>query len=287
VLSFLDHQHLHSFLIILLRTGVWLLLLALVFMPLERLFAAHPRKIFDKKFAGDIGFYFISALVPSLLLTPPLAVVAAVTHHVIPSGFFASVASLPIWLRAVLALVVSEIGFYWGHRWSHEIPLLWRFHAIHHQPTELYFLVSSRAHPVDNVFTRLCGLIPVYILGIATPLTPSGGAVSAMLVLVLTIWGFFIHSNIRWPLGPLGWLVATPAFHHWHHTLAEPRDRNFASMLPWMDRIFGTYHMPRNQWPSAYGTDTPLPASLAGQMIYPLRPPAPVLRSAEAPASLG
>jgi sterol desaturase/sphingolipid hydroxylase (fatty acid hydroxylase superfamily) len=86
------------------------------------------------------------------------------------------------------------------------------------------------------------------------------------------MWGFFIHSNLRWRLGPLEWLISTPAFHHWHHTLREPRDRNYASMLPCMDWIFGTYYLPR-EWPSAYGTETPLPASLGGQLLYPLIPP--------------
>jgi sterol desaturase/sphingolipid hydroxylase (fatty acid hydroxylase superfamily) len=268
---FLDQQHLHAFLMTVIRLSVWLLLLAVVFLPLERLLAVHPRKILSKSLASDIGFFFISGLVPALLLTPPLTLVALGAHALVPSSFLAAVAGLPIWARAAAALVVSEIGFYWGHRWTHEIPLLWRFHSIHHQPTQVYFLISARAHPVDNVFTRLCGLIPVYVLGLATPLTPEGGAVSALLVLVFIVWGFLIHANVRWRLGPLEWLISTPGFHHWHHTLAEPRDRNYASMLPCMDWIFGTYYLPRNQWPSAYGIETKLPSSLAGQLLHPFR----------------
>ena len=61
-----------------------------------------------------------------------------------------------------------------------------------------------------------------------------------------------------------------PRLSHWHHTLAEPRDRNYASMLPCMDWIFGTYYLPRKQWPSAYGTEAKLPASPGGQFPYPL-----------------
>ena len=269
--SFLDQQHLQAFLLSVVRLSAWLLLLAIVFLPLERLLAVRPRKIFSKGLAGDIGFFFISGLVPALLLTPPLTVVAIAIHAIVPSGLHTAVADLPLWARIAGALVVSEIGFYWGHRWAHEIPLLWRFHSIHHQPTEVYFLVSARAHPVDNVFIRLCGLIPVYVLGLATPLTPSGGAVSALLVLLFIVWGFLIHANVRWRLGPLEWLISTPGFHHWHHTLAEPRDRNYASMLPCMDWLFGTLHLPRNEWPSAYGIDTKLPGSLGGQLLHPFR----------------
>jgi len=267
---FADHQQLNALLLSTIRLGAWLLLLALVFLPLERLFALHRRKILSKSLGSDLGFYFISGLVPSLLLTPPLALVALGAHAAVPWRLQTAVAALPLWGRALAALVVSEIGFYWGHRWSHEIPFLWRFHSVHHHPTEVYFLISARAHPIDNAFTRLCGLIPVYVLGLATPLTPAGGMVSALLVLALTMWGFLIHANVRWRLGPLEWVISTPAFHHWHHTLAAPRDRNFASMLPVVDWVFGTHYLPRKQWPAAYGIETKLPGSLAGQLAYPL-----------------
>jgi sterol desaturase/sphingolipid hydroxylase (fatty acid hydroxylase superfamily) len=119
---------------------------------------------------------------------------------------------------------------------------------------------------------------------VASPLTPTGSLVPVLIVLVATMWGFFIHSNLRWRLGPLEWLIATPVFHHWHHTLREPLNRNIASMLPWMDRIFGTYYLP-NEWPSAYGTETRLPRSLGGQLMYPLLPQPPQVSLPEPVAS--
>jgi sterol desaturase/sphingolipid hydroxylase (fatty acid hydroxylase superfamily) len=271
--SFLDQQHLLAFLISVARVGAWLLFLALIFLPLERLFALHPQKFFRKSLAQDLGYYFISGLVPGLLLVVPLSLVAVGAHALVPDRVQATISSWPLWQRVIAGVLVGEIGFYWGHRWTHEIPFLWRFHSIHHSPENIYFLISARAHPIDSVFTRLCGLIPIYVLGIATPLTPEGGAVSALLVLILTLWGFFIHSNVRWRLGPLEWIIATPAFHHWHHTQGEQRDRNYAPMLPWIDRIFGTHHLPRNEWPAAYGIETKLPSSLGRQLMYPLRPP--------------
>lgn len=263
---------------------MWLVLLAVIFLPLERLAAVHPRKFFCKSLLSDIGFYFISGLIPALLLAPPMALVAMGAQLVVPYSLHAAVAALPVWERAMAALVVGEMGFYWGHRWAHEIPFLWRFHSVHHHPTEVYFLISARAHPIDNVFIRLCGLMPIYILGIATPLTPAGGAVSALLVMLLTLWGFLIHANVHWRFGPLEWVISTPAFHHWHHTLDEPRNRNFASMLPLMDWLFGTCYLPRDRWPSGYGIDAKLPASLGGQLVYPLRSASPQPRFPETAA---
>ena len=193
-------------------------------------------------------------------------------HAIVPESFQAQVSAWPLWQRIVVGLVIGEIGFYWGHRWAHEIPFLWRFHSVHHSAENIYFLISSRAHPLDNVFIRLCcGLIPAVLLGVASPLAPTGSLVPIVIVLVATTWGFFIHSNLRWRLGPVEWLVATPAFHHWHHTLGEQRDCNFASMLPWIDRVFGTYYLPRGRWPSSYGIDEKLPPTLTGQLVHPFR----------------
>ena len=81
----------------------------------------------------------------------------------------------------------------------------------------------------------------------------------------------------RWRMGPLEWLLTTPAFHHWHHTNdGKRRDCNYASMFPWLDRIFGTHHLPE-AWPERYGIDEPMPATLAGQFIHPLAPSRPLL----------
>jgi sterol desaturase/sphingolipid hydroxylase (fatty acid hydroxylase superfamily) len=279
--AFLVQYHLVPIVLEVIRLYMWLVILAALFVPLERLFALHPREVFSREFAGDHCFYVISSLVPNLLMAIPLSIVAYAAYHFVPWRLHAAIAAWPLWLRGLAAFVVGDLGFYWGHRWAHEIPFLWRFHAIHHDPKEVYFLISARAHPVDFVFIHLCGLIPVYVLGLGAPQSVQGTMVATVIMLIVTVWGFFIHANIRWRLGPLEWLISTPAFHHWHHTLSDHRDHNYASMLPWVDRLFGTYYLPRKAWPEAYGTDATLPRSVVGQLVYPLYAPAAEVRLPE------
>ena len=265
------------------RLSLWLTILVVIFVPLERLFAAHPQKIWRPGIVTDLAYYFLNSLVPAVLLGAPMSLVAWLVHRAVPADFLTMMATLPLWARATAGLVVGEIGYYWAHRWSHEIPFLWRFHSIHHSAEEVDFLVNTRAHPVDMVFGRFCALVPIYALGLSSPVGPGGSTVAVLVSLVGTVWGFFIHANLRWRFGPLEWLVSTPAFHHWHHTRTGPFNRNYSSTLPWLDRIFGTYYLPRAAWPTAYGIKAKLPQTLTEQLTYPLyrQPPRPARSSAD------
>jgi sterol desaturase/sphingolipid hydroxylase (fatty acid hydroxylase superfamily) len=263
-----------------LHLGVWLALLTVIMLPLERLFAISPHRRRPREIAADLAFYFMNGVLPTTLLAIPLALLAAVVRQATPQTYVEWVAALPLGAKIAAGLVISEIGAYWGHRWSHEIPFLWRFHSIHHAPEHLDWLVNTRAHPVDMVFTRLCGLTPLYILGLAQP-AGSGALVPVIVTVAGTFWAFFIHANLRWRLGPLEWLVSTPAFHHWHHTNDENRDHNYAALLPFVDRLFGTHHLP-NRWPPSYGVDEPPPPGFVDQLLHPLASPPPRRAAADA-----
>jgi sterol desaturase/sphingolipid hydroxylase (fatty acid hydroxylase superfamily) len=267
-------HYLRPFALDILRLSIWLGIVMVVLVPLERLFPLHPQKIFRKGFLTDLGYYFLNNIAPKLLLIPPIALLAWVLHFLVPAGFHAQVAAQPVWLRVLGALVVGEIGFYWGHRWSHEIPFLWRFHAIHHSAEEMDWLVGSRAHPLDFVFTRLCGFIPMYVLGLSQPTARNSiDVVTFLVIFISTLWGFFVHSNLKWRFGPLEWLVSTPAFHHWHHTYDGPINKNYAPLLPFIDVLFRTHYRQGRQWPERYGTEREVPQGLLAQLVDPLMPP--------------
>lgn len=85
------------------------------------------------------------------------------------------------------------------------LPEQLRFHSIHHSAKDIDFLTNTRAHPVDMVFTRTCGLIPVLAFG----LTGGGPTVTALFLVLGTLWGFFIHANVRWRFGFLERVIAT------------------------------------------------------------------------------
>jgi sterol desaturase/sphingolipid hydroxylase (fatty acid hydroxylase superfamily) len=267
------HPHLITYALSGLRTCVWLLVVTALFAPLEHFFAVRKARFFAKGWSVNLGWYFLNSITPLFLLGPPAALMAWAVHTVLPSAITGAAGALPLWARMAAAMVVGEIGFYWGHRLSHEIPLLWRFHAVHHSAEHINFLVNTRAHPIDMVFTRLCGMTLLYATGLASPVGPNPTLIPALVLFVGSLWSFFIHANVRWRLGWFEEVLATPAFHHWHHTLDDHKDHNYASMLPFMDRVFGTFYLPK-AWPEHYGTTTPMPETISGQLLEPFAPAA-------------
>jgi len=244
-----------------------LILLAVILIPIEKFFALRSQKTLREGFAGDIGYYYLTSLLPNRIVAIPIGLLAVALARFTPPWSLA----LPVWLRVALSLVIAEIGFYWGHRWSHQFSWLWRFHSIHHSPREMDWLVNTHAHPVDLVFTRLCGYVPLYVFGLAGGTRRTVDWIPLAIALVSNMWGYFIHSNVRLGLGWFGHLIATPAFHHWHHdNVPDGRQHtNYAPLFPWIDRLFGTLQQDRQHWPDEYGISQPMPSTLPEQLIRP------------------
>lgn len=244
-----------------------LLLLAVIFVPLERLFPLRPgQEVFRPGWSTDTLHFFVSHLLVQLttLLTviPATTVVAAAGT----SRLHEMVQAQPLILQFFEVMMVADLGEYAIHRLFHTVPFLWRFHAIHHSSIHLDWIAGSRLHLVDVVITRGFTLIPIVLFGFSQP------AVYAYVVFV-SFHAVFIHANVRFRGGWLERVLVMPRFHHWHHSAApEAVDKNFAVHMPWIDRLFGTYHMPDDRWPDDYGiAGDPVPEGYVAQLTDPFK----------------
>lgn len=251
-----------------------LLLLTLLLVPLERFFgtpaAAGPTPAPAAATGTNVAYYFINSLITPRLTGIALALLVSAASLLIPAGgVLPGVHSWPWWMRLLPALAVSELCGYWAHRALHAHPWLWRLHRIHHSPARMNWLVNTRAHPLELVFSRSCSLLPLYVLGFAHGSGSSPDALAPAVALVTNVWGFVIHANLRWRWRPLHALIATPAFHHAHHAhvAQAAQSCNYAALLPLIDRLFGTYAVDPVHWPARYGIDETLDPGLAGQLL--------------------
>jgi lathosterol oxidase len=243
-----------------------LLLLAAVFVPLERAFARLPgQPVFRRGWRTDLAYFFASHLLVQLLALATVAPATLLFRWAAWPALQQAVASLPLALELPLAVLAADLASYAAHRAFHAVPWLWRFHAIHHSSEALDWLAGSRLHLVDVVVTRAVAFVPLFVLGFE-PAT-----LAAYLVWVAT-QATWIHANLRWRTGWLDGVIVTPRFHHWHHAAhAEAADTNFAVHFPWIDRLFGTHRLPADVWPARYGVLTdPPPPGFAAQLTWPL-----------------
>jgi len=242
-----------------------LLVLGLVFVPLEALFPLRLQKVLRQGWQTDLKHFFVSHAGVQLLSFAALIPAQVLLAWAIRADFQRAVAAQPLALQVVEIVVAVDFATYWIHRAFHQMPWLWNFHAIHHSSLEMDWLAGSRMHPVDVVVTRAAAFLPVFVLGFAAP------ALYAYLAFV-SFHAVFIHANVRWRFPYLRWLITTPQYHHWHHTSDEEGiDKNFVSLLPLWDVLFGTAHQP-DYWPRHYGTSKfQPPQTYLGQLAYPWR----------------
>lgn len=244
--------------------GISFALLSLAFVPMERVFPAKKgQRFFRPSWVLDLCFFLGQYLVWSALVLWTLSHFSDWLNVVIPGSFRQAVASQPWWLQAVEVVVLSDLIVYWAHRLQHRVDFLWRFHKVHHSAEHLDWLAAHREHPLDSLYTIGLINLPAFIMGF--PLETL-----AFLVVFRGIWAIYIHSNIRFPIGPIRMLIGAPELHHWHHD--KNRDAgNYANISPLMDWIFGTYTCPDHE-PESFGIKEDFPKNYVGQMLAPLLP---------------
>ena len=215
--------------------------------------------------ATDATGFVVDEVVAALGLAALLSVLLPPLDVLVPDRIPSWIGAQPGWVRWVEAFAISELCGYWGHRWSHEIPMLWRFHRVHHSAPELDWLAPNRRHPVDMVVARASTALPILALGFTAP------AVLGVFALK-RLQGLFVHANLDLRLGAIERVYVTPFFHHWHHS-AEPGtwNKNYAGSLPVVDWLFGTLHLP-DRWPAEVGCEAPVPdVGYVGRLLSPWR----------------
>ena len=259
----------------LIRLTIAVLVLAVVFGVIERIWHANPQQV-RRRTRGQTGvdlcYWFFNPLVTKTvtgfcgaMVVFFVVGVSGVELEQIRTSGFGPVARQPMWLIVVELLFLGDFIGYWIHRAFHIVPDLWDVHAIHHSSESLDWFSAVRVHPLNDVISKTLRIVPFAILGF--PLT----AVVAYIP-ILTILAIFIHANVPWRFGPLGYVIASPVYHRWHHTsVDEGLNKNFAGLFPIIDMMFGTWYMPAHQ-PTQFGVHEAIPGNFVRQLVYPFKP---------------
>lgn len=255
----------------LIGLGVAFVVLSLVFFVAQRIWpSVRGQRTFRRGFLTDCIYWLWSPIV-TRAITPfavgvallPIAALYGMNLKTIVHGH-GVLATQPLWLQGVEIFVVGDFLGYWQHRLFHGRKL-WRFHAVHHSSTELDWLSSVRLHPVNDTLSRLIVAIPLVVAGFNT-------SAVALYAPFATLYAITLHANLNWDYGLLRYVIASPAFHRWHHTSEdEGLDRNFSGGLPLWDLLFGTFYMPRGRQPVSFGIRDAIPSRFFGQMFAPFR----------------
>lgn len=174
-----------------------------------------------------------------------LAVGTAEDQHGIMSG-------RPLWVQVAIGLVVFELLQYTVHRSMHlsEGPItgfLWRTHAIHHLPQQLYLIMHIVFHPLNLVIVRLAvQLTPIWVLGFDPMAVFLYGS-------VIGLHGTISHLNFDLRMGWMNYLFVGPELHRYHHSAASHEAQNYGAALSLFDQLFGTFHYTPGRHPEALG----------------------------------
>jgi sterol desaturase/sphingolipid hydroxylase (fatty acid hydroxylase superfamily) len=240
---------------------------SLIFIFIEKLFALRKdQPVFRPEWQTDLHHFIVNHMIVGFVLLATNLLVHKLFGWAANDGVRGWVANLNFVVALFLIVLVADLVQYWTHRAYHEVPLLWRLHAVHHSVKSMDWLAGSRQHILELLITRTLVLAPIYVLGF------SKEVIDAYIVIV----GFqavFNHANVSVRLGPLRYVIVTPNFHHWHHSQdKEALDRNYAAHFAFLDHLFGTAVKSDREWPEAYGVlGDYVPNGYVKQLAFPFR----------------
>lgn len=151
--------------------------------------------------------------------------------------------SLPGAAKVAVGIVFMDFTLYWLHRSMHRFDVLWRTHEWHHSPEALYWFSGMRTsffHVLIYAIPQI--LVPFFVL----KLTALEAGVGFSIGVFVQLWA---HSNVNVSLGPIDWLIISPAYHRIHHSYTKNRDLNLGTTFTVWDRLFGTFVDPKTVEP--------------------------------------
>jgi len=170
-------------------------------------------------------------------LIPVLAV--SVAQYVNQSGWgLLNLVDLPFWLDCVIAIIALDMLIYWQHVASHHLPVLWRFHKVHHADRDIDVTTGARFHPIEIGLSMLYKFVCIAVIG---------APIMAVFIfeVVLNASAMFNHSNVRLSKGldsVLRKFIVTPDMHRVHHSIIVPEtNSNYGFFLSAWDRLFSSY----------------------------------------------
>ena len=138
---------------------------ALVFVPMERFLGKRDISPLRPGWRTDLAYFFMSHVLVQFILILVTASTSTIAGLAMFPSLKAAIQSLPVWGQFLIAVFVADLAQALLHRAYHNIPWLWRFHAVHHSSREMDWLAGSRIHFVEIVLTRSAVLLPLLILG--------------------------------------------------------------------------------------------------------------------------
>lgn len=255
------------YLISLIDSAKWLLIVAALFLPAAYFWPSKKgQPYFRPDMAADSVYWFFGPFLYNPIFRLFIAIYFAIPAVQQMYGWGAgTLASLPLLVQAVLILLIGDIFQYWLHRAFHNDPL-WKYHAIHHSPTNVDWLTSARFHPINII---------LYSTSINALVITMGFSMEAFKILIPfnMIYSPLVHANVPWTYGPFKYVLASPVFHRWHHTYpSEGGQKNFAPTFSFLDVMFGTFYMPKDKQPEVFGIEgNPVSGKFTDQMAYPYK----------------
>jgi sterol desaturase/sphingolipid hydroxylase (fatty acid hydroxylase superfamily) len=243
---------------------------ALLFVLAERLVPLREQPLIRRGFFADAAYVVIHYVLRVVINGTVAVAVVAAGERIFPRGLIGVMRDRPMWMQAVVLLLVLDVVFYVTHRLKHRWTWWWRLHETHHSSVDLDWLSTARFHPLEKILDRVIYLLPLTVIGASDTALVIWASVDAF-------FGMFIHANVTWRLGPLIYVFMGPEMHRWHHSLDhERRDSNFGNNFSFLDWIFGTAYLSR-ELPTEFGVDDPAypVGDLVRQFTYAFRRPTP------------